>query len=122
MKELTLETLIAVFEEVFGRGLFWLLVAVAGLITLAYVYVLIRDRSVSWRKFLLAQLSMPFGAIAAVLFVQYMTHSAFSDIGGPIDVIVLLGVAVVGAIGMAILVYTVEAFVGSKRTTGTDGG
>ena len=120
MKELTFETLIAVFEEVFGRGLFWTLVVVAVVVTLAYLYVLIRDRAVSWRKFLLAQLSMPVGAIVAVLFVQWMTDSRFSDLGGPVAVVVLLAVAAVGAIGMAILVYTLEAIVGSKRTTAHD--
>lgn len=109
MKELTLETLIAVFEEIFGRGLFWAMVAAAVLVTVAYLYVLIRDRSMSMRKFLLAQLSMPFGAVAAVVFVQAMTHSHFRDIGGPIDVIVLLGVAVMGAVGIAILVYTAQS-------------
>lgn len=109
MKELTLETLIAVFEEIFGGGLFWAMVIVAILVTLAYLYVLIRDRSMSMRKFLLAQLSMPFGAIAAVIFVQAMTDSGFRDIGGPIDLIVLLGVAVVGAIGIAVLVYTLQS-------------
>ena len=74
-----------------------------------YLFVLIRDRAVSWKKFLWAQLSMPFGAIAAVLFVQGMTRSGFADIGGPIDVIVLLAVAAGGAVGMAILVYTIES-------------
>ncbi len=114
MKDLTFGTLIAVFEEIFGRGLFWAMVAAAAVITLAYFHVLIRDRAVSWKKFLWAQLSMPFGAIAAVLFVQLMTHSGFGDIGGPIDVIVLLMVAVAGAIGLAILVYTLESLVRSK--------
>jgi hypothetical protein len=109
MKELTLETLLAVFEEIFGRGLFWVMVAVAVAITLGYLYVLVRDRSLSMKKFLLAQISMPFGAIAAVLFVQGVTNSGFSDIGGPIDWLVLLGVAVLGAVGLAILVYTVQS-------------
>ncbi|HBD90707.1 MAG: hypothetical protein A2092_18340 [Rhodobacteraceae bacterium GWE1_64_9] len=109
MQELTFGTLIAVFEEIFGRGLFWAMVAAAVLVTLAYLFVLIRDRALSMRKFLLAQLSMPFGALAAVLFVQVMTHSNFRDIGGPVDVIVLLGVAGLGAIGMAILVYTLQS-------------
>jgi glucan phosphoethanolaminetransferase (alkaline phosphatase superfamily) len=118
MKELTLETLIAVFEEVFGRGLFWAIVAAAIAITAAYVYVLVRDRSVSWRKFLLAQLAMPVGAVAAVLFVMVVTNSSLADIGGPVDVIVLLGVAGLGAVGSAILVYTAEAFVGTRRTIG----
>ncbi|MDV4143595.1 MULTISPECIES: DUF5368 domain-containing protein [Shimia] len=117
MKDLTFGTLIAVFEEIFGRGLFWVMVGAAVIITLAYLYVLIRDRSVSWHKFLWAQLSMPFGAIAAVLFVQAMTHSSFADIGGPVDVIVLLGVAVAGAVGAAILVYTVESLLWPKKAT-----
>ena len=117
MQELTLETLIAVFEEIFGRGLFWALVAAAVLTLVAYLYVLVRDRSVSWRKFLLAQLSMPVGAVLAVVFVLFMTNSRLADMGGPVDVIVLCAVALVGAIGMAILVYTLESLVGTRRTS-----
>ena len=90
MNDLTFGTLIAVFEEIFGRGLFWAMVAVAVIVTIAYVYVLIRDRAVSWRKFLLAQLSMPLGAIAAVWFVLTVTNSSLADLGlltlcNPID-------------------------------------
>jgi iron(III) transport system substrate-binding protein len=47
--------------------------------------------------------------LLAVLFVQAMTDSSFADIGGPVDIIVLLGIAVLGAVGMAILVYTAAA-------------
>lgn len=111
MKELTFGTLIAVFEEIFGRGLFWAMVAGAALVTLAYLFVLIRDRRVSWRKFLWAQLAMPVGAVAAVLFVQGMTDSHFRDLGGPVDWIVLLAVAGMGAVGAAILVYTVQSLI-----------
>ena len=115
MKELTFATLIAVFEEMFGQGLFWALVAAAALVTVLYVYVLIRDRAVSWRKFLAAQLSMPLGAVAAVWFVQWVTSSHTRDIGGPIDVVVLLGVAVLGAVGMAVLVSTVQSLLWPMR-------
>ncbi len=118
MQELTFETLIAVFEEMFGRGLFWAMVGAAVLITAGYIFVLVRDREVSWRKFLLAQLSMPVGAVAAVWFVMAMTSSHLGDIGGPVDIIVFLGVAVLGAVGMAILVYTLESLLGSRRTSG----
>ena len=118
MKDLTFETLVAVFEEIFGRGLFWAMVAGAALVTLAYLFVLIRDRAVSWKKFLFAQLSMPFGAVLAVWFVMAMTKSRLADLGGPVDLIVFLGIAVAGAIGMAILVYTLEALLGTKRTKG----
>lgn len=111
MKELTLQTLIAVFEEMFGRGLFWSLVAAAVIVTALYVYVLIRDRALSMRKFLWAQLSMPVGAVAAVLFVFAITRSGLGDMGGPIDVIVLLVIATLGAVGMAILVYTAQSLI-----------
>jgi NADH:ubiquinone oxidoreductase subunit K len=87
------------------------MVAVAAIVTLAYLYVLIRDHSISWRKFLLAQLSMPVGAVAAVLFVQTMTHSHLRDLGGPVDLIMILGVAAMGAVGLAILVYTAQSLI-----------
>lgn len=116
MEELTFETLVAVFEEIFGRGLFWAMVAIAAIVTLGYVYVLFRDRAVSWKKFLWAQLSMPLGATLAVWFVMVMTSSQLIDLGGPVDIIVFLGIAAMGAVGMAILVYTLESLMGSKRT------
>lgn len=109
MEQLTFETMIAVFEEIFGRGLFWAMVGAAVVVTALYLFVLIRDREMSMRKFLVAQLSMPIGAVAAVVFVQTMTNSNLRDIGGPVDVIVLLGVAVMGAVGIAILVYTAQS-------------
>ncbi|WGW02869.1 DUF5368 domain-containing protein [Tropicibacter oceani] len=109
MKDLTFWTILAVFEEIFGRGLFWAMVVAAVLVTLAYIYVLIRDHSISWRKFLLAQLSMPFGAVAAVWFVLAVTNSRLSNLGGPVDVIVFLGIAAAGAVGTAILVYTAQS-------------
>jgi hypothetical protein len=116
MKELTLETLIAVFEEMFGGGLFWALIAAAAIVTALYLYVLIRDRAMSMRKFLWAQLSMPIGAIAAVMFVFGITDSALRDMGGPIDIIVLLGIAALGAVGMAILVYTAQSLLRPGRS------
>ncbi len=114
MKELTFATMIAVFEEIFGRGLFWTMAAAALLATGLYLYVLIRDRAVSWRKFLWAQVAMPFGAVAAVVFVQKMTNSGFGDVGGPVDAIVLALVGAAGAAGAAILVYTAQSLLRGK--------
>lgn len=114
MQEMTFSTMIAVFEEIFGSGLFWGMVIAALVVTALYLYVLIRDRSLSMRKFLYAQLSMPIGAIAAVLFVQAVTDSGFADLGGPVDIIVLLIVALLGAVGMAILVYTLQSLIAGR--------
>ncbi|MGH1361816.1 MAG: DUF5368 domain-containing protein [Burkholderiaceae bacterium] len=115
MKDLTLPTMIAVFEEVFGSWLFWCLVAGAIVGMILYLYVLIRDRSLSLRKFLWAQISMPFGATAAVWLVLKVTSSRLADLGGPIDFIVLLGIAAVGAIGISIVVYTLQSIIRPAR-------
>ncbi|MEL6361739.1 MAG: DUF5368 domain-containing protein [Pseudomonadota bacterium] len=115
MEELKFGTMIAVFKELFGPVLFWgLIIATLG-VTVAYLYVLVRDRAVGWRKFLWAQAAMPFGAIGAVVFVQWITRSSFFDVGGPLDVIVLLLIATLGAIGSAILVYTIQSLVRRPR-------
>lgn len=116
MKELTFETLFAVFEEIFGRTLFWTMLIAAVVVTVAYLYVLIRDRQVSWRKFLLAQLSMPVGAVAAVWFVLAVTESRLADMGGPVDLIVVLGIGLLGAVGAAVLVYTLQSLLRGART------
>ncbi|MGY6412038.1 MAG: DUF5368 domain-containing protein [Alkalilacustris sp.] len=115
MEEFSVGTFLAVFEEMFGVALFWTMVAVAALITLAYLFVLIRDHGMGMRRFLLAQLSMPIGAVAAVAFVMWMTNSRMADIGGPIDWIVLLGVAVLGAGGFSILVYVAQSLIRGRR-------
>lgn len=118
MSEITVGTLVAVLQEMFGPPVFWLACAGAILVTIAYLYVLVRDRAVSWRKYLWAQVSMPFGAVAAVWLVLLFTSSRLGDLGGAIDVIVLLLVAVAGAIGAAILVYTVQALVIGRPRAG----
>jgi hypothetical protein len=114
MKELTFETLIAVFEEMFGAGLFWAMVVAAVLVTAAWIYVLVRDRALGMKQFVIAQLFMPVGAVAAIWFVMVMTNSRLVDIGGPVDVIIFLGVAAMGAIGAAVLVYVIGR-IGRRR-------
>ncbi|RKF07099.1 hypothetical protein DEM25_004365 [Oceaniradius stylonematis] len=115
MEELTFGTLIAVLEEMFGRGLFWGLVVIAALVTAAFVYVIVRDRSLRSRWFLRAELLAPIGAIAAIWFVFVITRSGLGDVGGPIDVIALIMIGLAGAVGLTFLAYTVQAVVGGKR-------
>jgi hypothetical protein len=49
------------------------------------------------------------GAVLAIIFVMWVTHSHLRDIGGPIDVIIFLGIAGLGGVGIAILVYTLQS-------------
>ncbi len=109
MKELTFETLIAVFEEIFGRGVFWGLVLLAAVITVLFIWAVIRDRGVRAAKMLRAQLWFPVGAVAMVWFVLFITNSALRDIGGPIDWLMLLGLGVWGGIGAVMWAYVIGA-------------
>ncbi|SIS77429.1 DUF5368 domain-containing protein [Phaeovulum vinaykumarii] len=112
MKELTLATLIAVFEEIYGRGLFWSLVVISGIITVAFVAVLIRDRGIASRWLVRAEITAPLGAVAAVWFVLWFTNSHLADIGGPIDWIVIAWIALAGGGGLTLLSYTAQAILG----------
>lgn len=114
MKELTLSTLIAVFEEMFGMALFWSLVAAAGLITVAFVYVLVRDHRIVGSRLLRAELTAPVGAVLAVAFVLFVTNSGLSDLGGPIDAITMILIGALGAVGVTILAYVAQALWGGR--------
>ncbi|MCL4189004.1 MAG: DUF5368 family protein [Rhodobacteraceae bacterium] len=115
MKELTLETMIAVFEEIFGTLLFWAMVAAAIAITLAFLWVLLRDRGLESRPLVWSAVLAPVGAVAAVWFVQWVTASGLADLGGPIDWIVLLAIAVAGGGGLMLLCYTAQALIRGRR-------
>ena len=43
MKDVSIGMFIAVFEEIFGAGLFWGMVAAAAAILLAFLYLIVRD-------------------------------------------------------------------------------
>ena len=110
MKELTTETLVAVLEEVFGFYVFWAMVVIGVLIIVAFVYLLLKERRLESGRFLYAEFVSPIGAIAAILFLQFITGTGFSDIGGPIDVILLVITGVFGALGLTILTYVIIGF------------
>jgi len=115
MKEIEIGTLLAVFEEMFGFALFWAMVAVAAVITVLFFYVIIRDRAILSARFLRAELLAPIGAIAAVWFVLWVTNSRLTDLGGPVDVFVVIGVAIAGAGGFTLLVYVALALLFGPR-------
>ena len=120
MQELTFGMLIAVFEEMFGQTLFWFLVAAAAVLLVAFIWLVMRDRAGFSIRFLRAELSAPIGALAAILFVHFITNSGFTDIGGPIDVIVLIGIGFGGAVASTILVYILTTLASKPKLTSSD--
>ncbi|MCC7427292.1 MAG: DUF5368 family protein [Alphaproteobacteria bacterium] len=104
MKEIDLATILAVFEEMLGPML-WVLVALALLATIAFVFVLVRDRGLRPRRLVWAEAAGVAGGIAAVLFMQFVTSSSFADIGGPIDWVLVAAIFAAGAIGTMVGIY-----------------
>lgn len=115
MKEFNLAETLAIMTEIFGFWLWWGLVIVAVVITLLFFYVMIRDRRFSPRHYLWSQIAAPFGAIFAVVLVLWVTDSNLGHISTPIDAIVLLGVAALGASGAVIWAYVMQAFMAKRR-------
>ena len=114
MKELEISVLVAVFVEMLGPLLFWLLVAAVLVVTLGFVWVLVRDRGLDARRLVRAQVVGVLGGIGAILFMQWITNSGFRDIGGPVDLMLVALIFVLGAIGAAILAYTIQAVIGGE--------
>ena len=116
MKELTLSTLLAVFEEMFGAWLVWGLVALALAVTVTLVMVLVRERRLQARRLILAELAGVVGGIAAVWLVLMVTSSRLTDLGGPIDVIV--GIWVAGAAGALVAFYAAMGLISGQMGRG----
>lgn len=108
MKDLDLWVFISVFQEMLGPML-WVLIALGVAVLVATVRVLIRDRGVSSRRFLRAEIVGVVGGIGAVLFMQAITHSRFADAGGPIDVILIAAIWLAGAIGTTLIAYLAQS-------------
>lgn len=95
----------SVFEEKFGRWLFWALVVLVLAVVVALAFVLMRERRLQARRLILAELIGIVGGVAAVWLVQIMTNSRLADIGGAIDAIAIMGIWITGAFVALIASY-----------------
>jgi len=88
MKDLDLATLIAVFQEMLGWTL-WPIIALAVLASLAFLWVVLRDRSLLSRRLVWAEICGLGGGIAAVLIMHGIF--AFGAIGAALGCYPLFG-------------------------------
>jgi hypothetical protein len=114
MKDLDISVFIAVFQEMLGP-LLWVLVGLAVIGVLAFLVVLIRDRGLSSRRLVGAELLGILGGVVALFIMWFVTDSGLSDIGGPIDWVLVAVIWTVGAIGSAILAYAAMGFMGRRE-------
>lgn len=110
MEEFTVEIFVAIFEEMFGFWLWWLLVATAVTVAVLFFYFLIKEKRYRLKDFSLSMMAAPVGAIVAVLVVFWLTSSNFSDLRGAIDFIIISLVAILSAIATLVSVYVAQSF------------
>ncbi|WP_372617032.1 DUF5368 domain-containing protein [Falsiroseomonas sp.] len=106
MKDLDLFVFVAVFQEMLGAFL-WIGLGAVALVALLFVWLLLRERGMAAGRLVRSELVGLVGGVLAILVMQAVTHSGFSDIGGPIDWVL---VALIWLAGFVIA--TLAAYVG----------
>lgn len=105
MKELDPFILLAVFQEMLGP-LLWFLLAVVLLSTLAFLGLLLRERKIISRRLMWSEAVGLFGGVMALVVMAEVSASGYSDAAGPADWILIALVFASGAIGTAVIAYT----------------
>ncbi len=117
MEEVTIGAIIAIFEAMFGAFLFWFLVILAIAMVTFIIVLKVRNKRFKSEHYLWAKIAAPIGAIFAVLFMMWFNNSGFHDLGGPIDVILVLFLAIGGAIAAAMVAYLAQYLKDTSKVT-----
>lgn len=110
MKELTLPTLYAVFQEMLGIWL-WPLILICIFGTLSFFMLVVYEKRIATRRLRVSQLIGLLGGVLALFIMFKLSYSSLSDVGGAIDVLLLLMTYVGGFVATTIILYTVIGWV-----------
>lgn len=111
MKELDPLILLAVFQEMLGPFL-WLVLFILLTGTAAFLGLLMRERRIALRRLVWSELVGLFGGAMSLVFMAEVSSSGYNDAGGPADWILIALVFGLGAVGTAVLAYTVAGWIG----------
>lgn len=111
MKELDPVILFAVFQEMLGAPLLWLLLIVIVVGTAAFVSLLVREKGVIATRMMRCQLLGVLGGILALIIMAKVSSSGFTDAGGPADWFLIALVFGLGLIGTTIITYGAAGWV-----------
>ncbi|MER2606313.1 MAG: DUF5368 family protein [Siculibacillus sp.] len=114
MKEMTLSTLIAVFQEMLGFW-FWVLIAASLIGLVAVVVVALTERRIDLARFIGSELIGFLGSIFAIWLALFVTKSSLTDIGGPVDVMLMVLIFVLGWFGGFVFGYVALGLVAMAR-------
>jgi len=94
----------AVIYEMLGL-LLWFIVVGSAVATAVFVWLMVRDRGLVSRRFVVSEVVGVAGGVAAVMFMQVITRSGLVHVGGPVDWLLIVAIWLLGAVGTTVVVY-----------------
>lgn len=107
MKTLDPMVFYAVLVEMMGPWLLWSLVMTAAFGVFGFIWVFLRERRLSSKRLIIAEVLGLFGGVGALVLMAYVTVSGFTDAGGPVDWLLVGLIWGGGLAGTTILSYAV---------------
>jgi len=114
MKELDPLIFWYVFQEMLGTPLLWLLIVLIAGGTLAFLLLILKERTIVARRLVCAQVIGVLGGGLALVLMAKVSSSGFTDAGGPADWFLIALVFGLGAVGTTVLGYTLAGWAGCK--------
>ncbi len=105
MSELDPIVLLAVFQEMLGAPLLWLLIILGIVTPLAFITLLLRERRLVSSRMLYSQAAGLLGGGLALVLMTRVSSSGFTDAGGPADWL-LIGLI----FGLSLIVTTLTLY------------
>jgi hypothetical protein len=114
MKDLDPWVFVAVFQEMLG---FWLWIMLLGALAvgLAFVVLVVREKTIVSRRLVYAELLGLLGGGLALVIMAKVSSSGFTDAGGPADYILIALVYGAGLVATIILAYSVMGWMSPRR-------
>ena len=113
MKELDPLIFWYVFQEMLGTPLLWLLIILIAGGTLAFLFLLLKERTIVAKRMVGAQAIGLLGGALALVVMAKVSSSGFTD-AGPADWFLIALVFGLGAVGTTVLGYTVAGYIHCK--------
>ena len=118
MSELDLIMLLAVFREMLGAPLLWLLIILGTATPLAFITLLLRERRLVSGRMLYSQAAGLVGGGLALILMARVSSSGFTDAGGPADWLLIGLIFGLGLVGTTLMLYSIAGWAQALRRAG----
>lgn len=115
MSELDPIVLLAVFQEMLGAPLLWLLIILGIVTPLAFITLLLRERRLVSSRMLYSQAAGLLGGGLALVLMTRVSSSGFTDAGGPADWLLIGLIFGLGLIVTTLTLYSIAGWTQALR-------